>query len=112
MSYDPDYVPESLEWCTSHYVPPVSAHISCPSFGRCDGMNGSCHWCMEMTPYQHCMCSDETWLRGLLMQGTYKSRIGAIAFIDTRKRECPTKNIIDILHNIYTEQKKLEDKHE
>lgn len=106
VNYDPNYVPENIEWCTRHYVPPVSAHISCPSFGHCDGTDGSCHWCMEMTPYQHIMCSDETWLRSLLVRGVFNSKIGAIAFIDTRKRVSPTRHIIDILYDTYSKQRK------
>lgn len=57
---DYNFIPETLEWCRKHYVPPIEKHISCKYFGNCDGMNGSYHWCLEMTPYQWEMCSDET----------------------------------------------------
>ena len=43
---------ETLEQCETQYLPPVPRFISCPSFGQSDGMDGSCHWCKEMTPYQ------------------------------------------------------------
>ena len=49
---DYNFVPEKLEWCRKHYVPPIEKHISCKDFGNCDSMDGSCHWCREMTPYQ------------------------------------------------------------
>jgi hypothetical protein len=45
-------VPETLDWCASHYVPPIKDHIHCPDFGKLDWMDGSCHWCLEMYPYQ------------------------------------------------------------
>jgi hypothetical protein len=61
-----NYVPETLTECRCHYVPPVKEHIHCHDFGKSDGTNGSCWWCMEMTPYQWHMCKDETWVRGLL----------------------------------------------
>ena len=54
---------ETLEQCETQYLPPVPRFISCPSFGQSDGMDGSCHWCKEMTPYQFYMCQDESWLR-------------------------------------------------
>lgn len=63
---DYNFVPETLKQCKQHYVPPIKEHIDCPNFGHSDGTNGTCWWCMEMTPYQHAMCQDETWIRGLL----------------------------------------------
>ena len=63
---DKPIVPETLDWCKEHYTPPVKEHIHCPDFGKCDGTNGGCWWCMEMTPYQWHMCSDETWIKGLI----------------------------------------------
>lgn len=56
---DYHFVPETLDWCKKHYVPLIKQYISCNEFGYCDGMNGSCHWCREMTPYQWEMCRDE-----------------------------------------------------
>ena len=44
-----DFIPETLEWCKHHYVPPMDMYITCCDFGNNDGMNGSCHWCLEMT---------------------------------------------------------------
>ena len=84
-----EYVPESLEECQEHYVPPVSTHIYCPNFGRCDGTDGGCHWCREMTPYQWWMCSDETWLRSLmgpLARVKCETREAAVEFIEGRKQ--------------------------
>jgi len=84
-----EYVPESLEECQEHYVPPVSAHIYCPHFGHCDGTDGGCHWCREMTPYQWWMCSDETWLRSLmgpLARVKCETKEEAANFIESRKQ--------------------------
>lgn len=60
------FIPETLDWCCHHYVPKNPAYITCKEFGRCDGMDGSCWWCMEMTPYQWHMCVDEAWIQSLL----------------------------------------------
>lgn len=82
-------VPETLEECQCHYVPPVKEFITCPDFGHSDGMNGCCHWCREMTPYQWHMCGDETWIKGLLSPGACKqqaSRDEAIKFIEQYKQ--------------------------
>lgn len=82
-------VPETLEWCRKHYVPPIKEHIHCPSFGRCDGTDGSCWWCGEMTPYQHEMCRDETWVKGLmspLARIRANSREEAAEFIERYKQ--------------------------
>ena len=38
----------------------MDMYIICCDFGNNDGMNGSCHWCLEMTPYQFEMCWDAT----------------------------------------------------
>ena len=88
-------VPETLDWCRKHYTPPVEEHIHCPDFGKSDGTNGGCWWCMEMTPYQWYMCSDETWVRGLLSPTArvkYKTREEAAAFIEDSKQKNPMKN--------------------
>ena len=66
LMIDYNFIPETLEWCTTHYTPPIKSYIHCPGFGNTDGTDGSCWHCMEMTPYQHVMCCDESWLRGLL----------------------------------------------
>lgn len=87
---DYNFVPETLEWCRKHYVPPIKKHISCKDFGDCDGMNGSCHWCREMTPYQWEMCSDETWIKNLLRplsRNPEKTREEAAEFIERCKSD-------------------------
>jgi hypothetical protein len=84
-----DFVPETLDWCQRHYVPPVKKYISCDEFGKPDGMNGSCHWCLEMFPYQWEMCQDESWIRGLLSKisrVSVKSREEAIEYIENYKQ--------------------------
>jgi hypothetical protein len=90
-------VPETLTWCRHHYVPPVQAHIHCPDFGHSDGTDGSCWWCMEMTPYQWHMCKDETWVRGLLgptsrVRFKCKTRDDAVQFIEEYKQKHPMGN--------------------
>lgn len=57
---------ETLDQCRRNYCYPVKKYISCDDFGHVDGTNGSCHWCLEMTPYQWEMCSDESWKRSML----------------------------------------------
>ena len=91
---DTTKVLESLDMCRSHYVPPVKKYISREYFGNCDGMDGGCWWCMEMTPYQWHMCSDEKWIRGLL--GPFgriptKTRQEAERFIEEYKQRHPLK---------------------
>ena len=84
------YIPEILDWCKEHYVPPIKEHIHCSSFGDCDGMDGSCHWCREMFPYQWHMCYDENWVRSLLSPVTnipVNSREEAAEFIEKYKQE-------------------------
>ena len=88
-------IPETLTQCRCHYNPPVKEHIHCPDFGKSDGTNGSCWWCMEMTPYQWHMCSDETWLRGLLSPTArvqYQNREEAAKFIEDYKQKNPMGN--------------------
>lgn len=97
QSFDKDHepVPETLTWCRQHYVPPVQKFITCQEFGNIDGMNGGCWWCMEMTPYQWHMCSDESWVRGLLSPIACKrknSRAAAIEFIEQYKQRTPMGN--------------------
>lgn len=87
---DLDFVPETLEWCKKHYVPPIKKYISCNEFGHCDGMNGGCHWCREMFPYQWHMCYDESWIRSLLSHTARipkVSREEAAEFIEIYKQE-------------------------
>lgn len=95
LSNQRGFIPESLSWCRSHYVPPVKEHISCHQFGNIDGMDGGCWWCMEMTPYQWHMCSDASWVRGL-MRGCPcakpKSREEAVEFIEQYKQRHPHGN--------------------
>lgn len=61
-----NYIPETLEQCKQHYIPPVK------QYGHLDGMNGACHWCKEMCPYQFEMCWDESWLKNLAKTGQEK----------------------------------------
>ena len=85
---DYNFVPETLEWCRKHYVPPIKKHISCKNFGDCFSMNGSCHWCREMTPYQWEMCCDETRVKNLLRPFSCvpeKTREEAAEFIERYK---------------------------
>ncbi len=92
---DNNFVPETLTWCRQHYVPPVQEHIHCPDFGKSDGTNGSCWWCMEMTPYQWHMCKDESWVRGLLSSTARipcKNREEASQFIECYKQRNPMRN--------------------
>lgn len=64
------YIPETLEECAQHYLPPIWQYVSCNHFGNSDGMSGGCQWCREMTPYQWEMCQDEDLLRRLMKQTT------------------------------------------
>lgn len=94
---DFNFVPETLDWCKEHYVPPVEKHIDCECFGKTDGMNGSCWWCREMKPYQFEMCSDESWIRGLLSpiaRIPKKSREEAAEFIENYKQKLSKKNTV------------------
>lgn len=87
---DFDFVPETLEWCKKHYVPPIKKYISCAVFGQCDGMNGGCHWCREMFPYQWYMCYDESWVRSLLSPAAHIPKISkedAAEFIEVYKQK-------------------------
>lgn len=80
------YIPECLDWCKKNYVPKVEMHIFCYEFGKMDGMDGSCHWCHEMTPYQWEMCADETWKKSL-MSFNGKTNQEAIDFIQEYKEK-------------------------
>ena len=85
------FVPETIEQCKSHYLPPNHDYINCLNFGYADGMNGSCHWCREMTPYQWHMCLDAEWLRMLLkpLNGVkhFNSKEDASLYIEQHKQE-------------------------
>lgn len=87
---DFDFVPETIDWCVAHYVPPVQKHISCECFGQIDVVNGSCDWCNAMTPYQWHMCADQNWVNYLLSE---HSRAGcknfreAAEFIEKYKQD-------------------------
>jgi hypothetical protein len=76
-------VPETIEDCKRYYIPPNKKYITCSEFGHMDGMNGSCHWCMEMTPYEWHMCRDEDHLRSLMKKMLKEE---AIRFIEDYKR--------------------------
>lgn len=72
------------------YNPPDYNVITCKDFGYIDGMNGSCHYCLEDCPYEWEMCSDESWKRRLMSP---LSKIPncteevAIKFIDEYKKK-------------------------
>ena len=88
-SKDYGFVPETIDWCKEHYVPPCAKRITCEKFGECDGMDGGCWWCLEMYPYQWHMCSDERWVRGLMSKGARfgpRSRSEAAQFIEDYKQ--------------------------
>lgn len=89
-----DFVPECILQCKAHYVPPNKKYITCRDFGNPDGMNGGCHWCLEMTPYQWYMCSDESFLRSLTSEfcrlhkeGVKFDRISGAKYIERDKIE-------------------------
>jgi len=75
------------------YNAPDHNHISCKEFGKVDGMNGSCHYCLEETPYQWEMCSDESWKRNLMSiyNKCHCTEDEAIDFIDDYKSKKDTK---------------------
>lgn len=100
-----NFIPENLEWCTNHYVPPVKKFISCGDFGKCDGMDGACWWCMEMTPYQWEMCSDEAHKTSLMKTG--KSEEEAISYIKEYKKKSPSKNTIIYLYELMQRSKEI-----
>ena len=84
------FIPETLDWCKRNYVPKVDRFINCNDFGNMDGMDGSCHWCLHMTPYQWEMCNDEKHIRGLLREnscGKCQTREEAIEFIQKYKQK-------------------------
>ena len=84
-----DFIPETLEWCEQHYVPPIKEHINCEQFGNIDWMDGGCHWCRDMYPYQCQMCRDESWVKGLLSPAAriqVKTREEAAEFIEAYKQ--------------------------
>lgn len=86
-----NFVPETLDLCEAHYIPPISKYISCEDFGNSDGMNGSCHWCKEMTPYQWHMCQDHGQIN-TLMSGlgriSFSNVQDAAKYIEKRKQAC------------------------
>ena len=79
-----NYIPESLEFCRTHYIPPIARYISCECFGRNDGTNGGCHWCLEMTPYQWYMYSDEQDVQHAMRNYDF-SYEDAIRFVEIKK---------------------------
>lgn len=86
---DYNFVPETLDWCEKHYVPPIKEHIHCKEFGNVDWTDGGCHWCLQMYPYQCQMCRDESWVRGLLSPAARipaKTREEAAEFIEEYKQ--------------------------
>ena len=95
-------VPETLIQCRNRYNPPVQRFITCGQFGKLDCTNGGCWRCMEMTPYQWHMCSDKSWVRGLLspLSRTHaNSREEAIKFIENYKSKHPLGNERRILQS-------------
>ena len=81
------YIPETLEQCRHNYLPKVDKYISCQYFGDCDGMNGSCIWCREMTPYQWQMCRDESSLKNIMYLHPEYTKEEAISQIQKQKNE-------------------------
>ena len=105
---DYNAIPETLDWCARHYTPPIKHYINCPDFGKCDGTNGSCWHCMEVTPYQHEMCADETWVTGLLSPYACKhceTREEAAEFIENHKQKFPRRDIIECLYEFHQREK-------
>ena len=87
---DFEFVPETLDQCKQHYVPPIEKFITCSGFGNVDFMDGSCIWCLQMQPYQCEMCRDESWVRGLLSpyaRFPAKSREEAAEYIEDYKQK-------------------------
>lgn len=74
---------ETLEQCRTHYCKPIQKYISCKEFGKLDGMDGSCHWCREMTPLQFEMCWDESTVCNYERCG--KAREEAIQLVEKKK---------------------------
>ena len=94
------FVPETIDYCCHHYIPPNKKYITCDEFPHTDGMDGSCWWCMEMTPYQWYMCQDESWIRSLLSpisRSGIKTREEAAAFIEQYKNKYPSKSTHSML---------------
>ncbi len=85
--------PENVEYCAQHYIPPNEQYIICDRFGNCDGMDGACWWCKEMTRYQWEMCWDEHTIHSLLSPISHvlgnnqkKTREDAIKYIEEYKQ--------------------------
>ena len=94
-----DTVLETIEQCKTSYVPPIKTYINCSDFGKLDGMNGSCQFCAEMTPYLFEMCSDESCINSYLRQGKYfngkvKTREDAIKTIHSHKSKSLFEDIV------------------
>lgn len=101
------FVPETLDWCKKHYVPPCTQLITCHKFGESDGMDGGCWWCIEMYPYQWHMCRDEHWVRGLMSEGARFgpcSRSEAVDFIEDYKQRCARAKAEEGVH---TDEKQM-----
>lgn len=101
---DYNFIPETLEWCTKHYTPPIKAYINCSEFGNCDGTNGFCWRCMEMTPYQFEMCCDENWVKTLLLSRC-NTREEAAEFIENYRHHYPKRNVIEYLYELHKRAK-------
>ena len=111
MTIDFNFIPETLTWCANHYVPPIKDYIMCKDFGRCDGTSDHCYQCMELTPYQFEMCSDETWLLGLIPpspRSSYNTREEAAEFINHYKQKFPQKDIVETLYELHKGDNKNE----
>lgn len=85
---------ETLEQCRTHYCEPFPKYITCSEFGELDGMNGSCHWCKEMTPIQFEMCWDESCLRDKMKYGNSKCEAVKKIEKEKNKRISPTSMFI------------------
>ena len=107
-----DYVPETIYQCRTSYIPPIKKYITCNDFGKSDGMDGCCHWCMEMFPYQFEMCHDESHIKSHLVQGEYfngkiKTREDAIKMIHSCKSKCKIEEVT--IYNTYAEYRNIAD---
>ncbi len=90
--------PDNVEYCEQHYIPPNKQYIICDRFGSCDGMDGACWWCREMTRYQWEMCRDEHLIQSLLSpvacvinNNQKKTREEAIEYIEGYKQRAYKK---------------------
>lgn len=75
---------DTVEQCSANHCKLILKYVSCEHFGKIDGMDGSCHTCKEITPYQFHMCSDFKWELTLMLEKGY-TQGEAIDFIQKYK---------------------------